>query len=292
VTVQNTRLGILLCIAAVAVFSVQDAFSRHLAGSYNTLMVVMVRYWFFAAFVLMLALRRKGGLRAMATRQPVLHFLRAAFLITEVCVIVQSYTLIGLVQTHAVFACCPLLIAALAGPLLGERVPLARWIAIGCGFAGILVILQPGSGVFNLLSLLPLLSALMYALYSLMTRKAAARDASLVSLFWSGVIGAVLMTPIGLFHWQPISGPDWAFMVLYGLMAVFANWLVIRAYELAEASALQPFAYLQLVFVSAIGVAVFHEEIRANVIVGAAIVVAAGLFTLVRSRETRAMEAV
>jgi drug/metabolite transporter (DMT)-like permease len=291
-THQSTRAGILLTIAAVATFSVQDGFSRHLAGSYNTLMVVTVRYWFFAAFVLMLALRQKGGLRPMATRQPVLHFLRAAFLITEVCVIVQSYTMIGLVQTHAVFACCPLLIAALAGPLLGEKVPLARWIAIGCGFAGILVILQPGSGVFSLLALLPLLSALMYALYSLMTRKAAARDSSLVSLFWSGIIGAALMTPIGLFTWQPISGPDWGFMFFYGLMAVLANWLVIRAYELAEASALQPFAYLQLVFVSAIGVAVFDEDIRANVVVGAAIVVLAGLFTLVRSRGTRAVEAV
>ena len=132
----------------------------------------------------------------------------------------------------------------------------------------------------------------MSALRSLPRRKAAARDASLVSLFWSGVIGAVLMTPIGLFYWQPISGPDWAFMVLYGLMAVFANWLVIRAYELAEASALQPFAYLQLVFVAVIGVVVFNEEIRANVVIGAAIVVSAGLFTLVRSRETRAVEAV
>jgi drug/metabolite transporter (DMT)-like permease len=288
-TQQSTRAGILFTIAAVAVFSVQDAFSRHLAGTYNTLMIVMVRYWFFAAFVLMLAARQPGGIQSMATRQPILHLLRAAFLIVEVCVIVQSYTLVGLVQTHAVFACCPLLIAALAGPLLGERVPLALWVAIGCGFAGVLVILQPGSGVFTPLALLPLISAFMYALYSLMTRKAAALDASLVSLFWSGVIGAVLMTPVGLAFWQPIAAPDWGWVVVYGLMAIFANWLVIRAYELAEASALQPFAYLQLVFVAVLGVVVFQEEIQANVVIGAAVVVLAGLFTLIGARAPRAV---
>ncbi len=283
-TQQNTRLGIALIIAAVAVYSVQDAFSRQLAGTYNTLMVVMIRYWFFAAFVVVLALRRPGGLRAMATRQPVLHFVRGALLIAEICVIVTAYTRIGLVQTHAVFACCPLIVAALAGPVLGEKVGLARLIAIGVGLAGVLVILQPGSGVFTPYALLPLAAATMYGLYSLLTRRAATLDPSIVSLFWTGIVGTALITPVGLAFWEPVAAKDWFWLTLYGLIAILGNWLIIRCYEVAEASAVQPFAYLQLVFVALIGITVFGEALRLNVIIGAGIVVLAGVFTLLQSR--------
>ncbi len=281
---DQTRLGIALVTLAVALFAVQDGFSRHLAENYNTLMVVTIRYWFFAAFVMLLAWRRPAGLRSVATRQPGLHALRASLLIAEICLIVYGYTRIGLIESHAGFSCCPLLVAALAGPVLGERVGWRRWTAIGIGFMGVVIILQPGSGVFSAAALLPLCAALMYALYSLLTRKAAALDDSIVSLFWAAIIGAALMTPVGLWNWEPMAAPDWAFMAGYGLIAAFATWLVIRAYELAEASALQPFIYLQLVFVSVIGIVVFSETLRTNVAIGAAVVVLAGLFTLVRTR--------
>ena len=127
----NPTRGIWLMIAAVASFAAQDGFSRHLAENYNTLMIVMIRYWAFAAFVIFLALRRPEGPRA-AIRSTRLgaHILRSALLVTEVCVIVWGYTLIGLINSHAVFAICPLLVVALSGPLLGERISLARWAAV------------------------------------------------------------------------------------------------------------------------------------------------------------------
>lgn len=281
-TSQTTK-GIALMIAATIFFSVQDGLSRYLAGSYNTVMVVTIRYWFFAGFVILLALRRRGGIRAVATAQPGLHLLRAVFLIAEVSIIIRAYTLIGLVETHAVFAICPILIAALAGPFLGERLGLWRWLAVGSGFAGVLVILAPGAGVFSVAALLPLLSALLYAAYSLLTRKAAALDDSMVSLFWSGVIGAVMLTPIGVYYWQPMSAPDWVLMVGYGLIVTIANWLIIRCYQVAEASAVQPFAYLQLVFASLIGILFFGETLRLTALIGAGIVVAAGLMTILHS---------
>ncbi|MDT8854554.1 DMT family transporter [Paracoccaceae bacterium Fryx2] len=288
-TGQDTRLGIWLMIAAVAVFSVQDGFSRHLATENPVLMVVMIRYWVFAGFVLVLALRRPEGVRAaVRTRQPVLHLARAALLVAEVCVIVWGYTLIGLIESHAVFAVCPLLIAALSGPVLGERVGWRRWLAIGSGLSGVLVILQPGSGVFSPAALLPLASALMFALYSLLTRRATQTEPAFVSFFWSGMIGAGLMTLAGLPVWQPLTAPDWALMAVYAALALLANWLLIRCYATAEASAVQPFAYLQIVFVSAIGIAVYDETLRPNVVAGAAIVIAAGLFTLWRAHAATA----
>ena len=282
---QSTRLGVALMIAAVFVFTLQDALSKHLAAAYNPLMVVMIRYWVFAAFVLALALRRPGGFRAgIATRHAGLHMLRAALLIAEICVIVTSYTLIGLIDTHAVFAVCPLIIVALSGPVLGEKVGLARWLAIAAGLAGVLVILQPGTGVFSAAALLPLASATMFALYSLLTRRATQAEDAFLSLFWSGIFGAGLITGIGLFWWEPMTGADWLWMGLYGGLAVFANWLLIRCYEVAEASAVQPFAYFQIVFVSIAGLVVFGETLAPHVVLGVAIVVGAGLVTLLYGR--------
>lgn len=283
-TGNPTTRGIAMMIATTAMLAVQDGISRHLAGSYGTLMIVTLRYWFLAAFVVVLALRRMGGLHAVATRQFRLHFLRAGLLVTEVCVTIKAFTLIGLVESHALFAVSPVMVSALAGPMLGERLDLGRWLAIGAALLGVLVILNPGSGVFSPHAALPIGAALLWALYSILTRKASAQDGSLVSLFWSGVLGAAMLTPFGLAGLVPMRGADWGWMAAYGAVATLASWLFIRSYELAEASVLQPFAYLQLVFVTLIGIGIFGETLRPNAVIGALVVVVAGVATILRTR--------
>ena len=284
-TVQNTRLGIWLMVATTFVFAIQDGISRHLAGEYNVLMVVMIRYWFFAAFVIAIAARQAGGVRAAAaTNQPVLQAFRGMLLSLEICVMVGAFVLLGLVESHAVFACYPLLIAALSGPILGEKVGWRRWAAIAVGFVGVLIILQPGVRVFEIEALVPLAAAFMFALYGLLTRYAARKDDAATSFFWTGTIGAVVMTVIGVWFWEPMSGPDWVWMAALCVTGVAGHWLLIKVYEVAEASAVQPFAYLQLVFASALGLLVFGETLRTNVVIGGGLVVAAGLFTLWRAR--------
>jgi len=287
-TEQNTRLGILLMIATTFVFAMQDGISRHLAGEYNVFMVIMIRYWFFAAFVMSIAARKAGGLRAAAkTSQPVLQAFRAVLLVTEICVMVLAFTLLGLIESHAVFTCYPLLIAALSGPVLGEKVGLRRWAAIGVGFIGVLIILQPGFGVFRIEAIVPLIAALMFALYGLLTRYAARKDSTATSFFWTGTVGSLAMTSVGIWFWEPMSATDWGWMGLLCITGALGHWLLIKCYEVAEASAVQPFAYLQLVFVSVLGIVIFSETIRTNVAIGAALIVAAGLFTLWRERQNR-----
>ncbi|MEL6595507.1 MAG: DMT family transporter [Pseudomonadota bacterium] len=286
-TEANTRLGILLMVATTFVFAAQDGISRHLAGEYNVLMIVMIRYWFFAAFVIAVARRKAGGIRQAAqTEQLPLQIFRGALLAIEICVMVGAFVLLGLIESHAIFAAYPLIIAALSGPILGEAVGWKRWIAIGVGFIGVLIILQPGVTVFSPAAIVPLVSALMFALYGLLTRFAARKDSSATSFFWTGVTGAVVMTVIGIWFWEPMTGTDWAWMALLCVTGAFGHYLLIRCYELAEASSLQPFAYLQLVFASALGLVVFNETLEMNVVIGASIVVAAGLFTLWRERQT------
>ena len=253
---NDTRLGIWLMVATTLIFAAQDGLSRYLAGQYNVYVVVMIRYWFFAAFVIAISARKRGGLaQVIRTRQPVLQTIRGALLAAEICVMVTGFTVLGLVESHAVFACYPLLVAALSGPVLGERVGWRRWTAIAVGFIGVLVILEPGVKVFAPAAIIPLVSAFMFALYGLLTRYVARQDSAATSFFWTGGTGAM------------------------------GHFTLIKCYEVAEASAVQPFAYLQLVFASAIGLTIFGEVMELNVMIGAAIVVMAGLFTLWRERQ-------
>ena len=282
---NNIPLGIILMIATTFVFAIQDGLSRHLAGEYNVLMIVMVRYWFFAVFVLAIAKRQAGGLRAAAkTEQPLVQIIRGVTLALEICVMVAAFTILGLVESHAVFTCYPLLVAALSGPVLGEHVGWRRWAAIGAGFVGVIIILKPGFGVFDVRALIPLLAALMFAFYGLLTRYAARRDSTATSFFWTGTMGGLTMTAIGVWFWEPMTAPDWGWMLCLCLTGATGHWLLIRCFEVAEASAVQPFAYLQLVFASLIGISLFGETISLNVAIGCVIIVAAGLFTFWRER--------
>lgn len=286
-TAQNTRLGIWLMIATTVVFAAQDGISRHLAEAYNVYMVVMIRFWFFAAFVMALAARDPGGIKAaVRSRFPWLQVARGLLLVTEVCVMVVAFVQLGLVESHAVFTCYPLLIAALSGPILGEKVGWRRWSAILIGFAGVLIILQPGYAVFSPWALVPLLSAFLFAIYGLLTRYVARGDSASVSFFWTGTVGAAAMTLVGMFFWEPMTAADWGWMAALCCTACLGHWLLIKAFAVAEASAIQPFAYLQLVWASGIGLYLFGEELRTNVAIGAGLVVAAGLFTLWRQRVT------
>ena len=275
-------------IFAMMVFATQDGISRHLASEYNPFMVVMIRYWFFAAFVIAIAMSKAGGIRAAAaTQQPVLQIFRGLLLAVEICVALYGFVVIGLVESHAIFAVYPLLVVALSGPMLGEKVGWRRWAAIGAGFVGMLVILAPGVGVFDPLAIIPFISAAMFALYALLTRYAARKDSTSTSFFWTGTSGAVLMTGVGFHFWEPITTPDWAWMIALCITGVGGHWLLIRCYEISEASALQPFAYLHLVFATVIGITIFGEALSINVAIGAAIIVCAGIFAVWRAHVSK-----
>ncbi|KAB7614342.1 DMT family transporter [Amylibacter sp. SFDW26] len=280
---NNSQLGITLMIFTTFVFAMQDGISRHLAGEYNVYMVVMIRYWFFAAFVIAYAKIKRGSVRKVArTQQPLLQIARGLILVTEICVMVLGFVYLGLIEAHAIFTAYPLIIAALSGVILGETVGWRRWSAILVGFIGILVILQPGLRVFSPNALFPLIAALMFALYGLLTRYAARKDSAETSFFWTGVVGAIGMTCVGIFYWEPMSGSDWIWMIALCITGALGHFTLIKCYEVTEASTVQPFAYMQLVFGSGLGLLVFDETLRWGTAIGAGIVITAGLFTLWR----------
>lgn len=272
--------GRVLMTLGVLLLAVQDGFSRYLAAEYSTIVVVVIRYWFLFLVVLIIALRHAGIRQMFRSGRPWLQALRGAFLALEICVMIAGFVLLGLSVAHAVFAVSPLIITAMAAPLLGERVLAAQWGLVAVGFGGVIVILQPGSDVFQTAAFVPLLAACLFAAYSLTTRMVADRDGPATSTAWTALMGVGLLTPIGIWYWEPLDRTDWPEMAYLAVSSALAHWLLIRAYAIERASRVQPFAYLQLVFASMIGIFWFGETLSLNLIIGAAIIVGAGLLSL------------
>ena len=286
---DNPRLGIILMIATMIVFSIQDGLSRYLAESYNVISVVMIRYMFFMLFVMAYSARLSGGIIGVATsRQTSLQIARGILLVAQICVAVLSFSTVGLVNFHAVFASYPLMVMALSVPILGEVVGWRRWLAVSIGFIGVLIILRPGSAMFDSASILPVIAAFMMAVYGIMTRYAARQDTAQTSFFWTAIAGGVAMLVIGPFFWQPPQGHDWWWMGLLCLTGTGGHFLLIKALDSTKASTIQPFAYLQLVFASTIGILVFGDSLDPMLIAGSAVIVGSGLFALQRERQAAA----
>jgi len=289
---DNPRRGILLMVITTIIFAIQDGISRHLASSYDIFTIVAIRYWFFALFICAFSARKSGGLKKIAkTTQPWVQIGRGVLLVAQICVAVLGFTQVGLVHFHAIFASYPLMVMALSVPFLGESVGWRRWLAVSFGFAGVLVILQPGASFFTgpalTNALVPLCAAVLMAVYGIMTRFAARRDSASTSFFWTGIAGAGAMTLLVPFFWHPPQGPDWWWMALLCVTGASGHYFLISALDATKASTVQPFAYLQLVFASTIGIVIFADQLDSTLIIGSIMIVGSGLFALNRERRAK-----
>ena len=277
------RLGYVFTLLAIVIFSVQDAISKHLGSAYPPVFIAMLRFWAFGAFAIALGARGPGGLRAAAaTRHPVLQVLRGALLAFQIVVTITAFTTVGLAHSQAILSSGPIFVALLSMPLLGERVGWRRWTAIGVGLCGVLIVVNPGGSAFDASVLLPLLSALMFALYVIATRLVSRNDAASTSFFYLGVAGAAAISLVGPFFWTNLSPVDWLWMGLLCITGMSSHYFLIRAYDLLDAAAVQPLTYLQIVLAAIIGVSVFGETLSPNTVAGSVIVFGAGIFTVWR----------
>jgi drug/metabolite transporter (DMT)-like permease len=140
-------------------------------------------------------------------------------------------------------------------------------------------------GVFSWAALLPLASAFLFAMYSVLTRLTTRDEPTFPAFFWPGVIGAVLTTAIGLPHLEPMLPGDAGFLAVYCALSIFSHWLLLKCYEQIEAARVQPYAYLQIVFVTIIGITVYGEVLELPVALGALVIIAAGLYALSLERK-------
>lgn len=286
---NNIPRGVAFMLATTVIFAAQDSLSKALAADHSPIFITMWRYWAFGGVCLIL-LWRTGFRTGLKSGQPALQVFRGVILALEICVAILAFHLLGLARTHAIFAFGPLMVVALSGPLLGERVGWRRWSAIGIGFLGMMLIIRPGSEPITYEMSIAILGMLMFAAYGIATRRVARTDAAMTSFYYTGVFGALVMTLIGPWFWSPMTPFEILMMATLCCTGMVGHFLLIKAFEAAEASAIQPFAYLQNVFSAMLGVIIFGEIVSWWTMLGAAVVIGAGVFAFWRER-VRAAEA-
>jgi len=277
---NNVLLGIGLMVVTTFMFSTMDGVSRYLAENNNVFTLVTMRYWFVAIIMAISCLLVKDSFKKLLyTKQPFTQFSRGLILSLNNCLVVYTFTLLGLVETHAIIACYPLIVAGLSVPFLGERFGWRRWTAIFVGFLGVIIILRPTTNVISEGAIYALIGAIMFAVYLILTRYVSRLDTAITSFFWTGIGGSVTMTIISFFIWEDILREDLLWLLIMCLLSASSHYMMVKTLQVAEASVIQPFSYLQLVFGSIIGVTIFSERIDLMIVVGVMIVMGAGLFT-------------
>lgn len=277
---NNVLLGIGLMVVTTFMFSTMDGVSRYLAENNNVFTIVTMRYWFVAIVLAISCLLVKDSFKKLLyTKQPFTQFSRGLILSLNNCLVVYTFTLLGLVETHAIIACYPLIVAGLSVPFLGEKFGWRRWTAIFVGFLGVIIILRPTTNVISEGAIYALIGAIMFAVYLILTRYVSRLDTAITSFFWTGIGGSVTMTIISFFIWEDILREDLLWLLIMCLLSASSHFMMVKTLQVAEASVIQPFSYLQLVFGSIIGVTIFSESIDLMIVFGAIIVIGAGLFT-------------
>jgi len=225
----------------------------------------------------------KGGLgNALKTAHPWLQMSRSLIAVFDIMVFGLALRFLGLAETHAIYAIFPLLTMGLAALLLRESVSSRQCVAGVIGFAGTLIILKPGMGVFSLTSLIPLAGAVMFAFFSVLTRKISTVDSFGTNILYMAFWGALASTLFGVPQWVTPSPMEVVLLLVLSVSGVIAQLLLLQALKYAAAVTLQPFNYSLLLFASIFGVTVFGETLQTSLVVGALLVVLGGIYAFKR----------
>ena len=274
----SSKKGIITLIIATFFLALMDGMSRYMAELYDVLNINMFRFWIIGSFVILVSLRGRGVLQSiLKTKQPVAQISRGLLFISSLLMAIYSYTQVGLIVTHALMAVFPLLTVLLSGLFLEEEITRIKVVAVGVGFVGVIIIINPINLEFSLVSVLPLISAVTFAIYAVLTRKVASTDNTETSFFWVSLVSAIAITiPSPLFY-KPIQFSDLYFLVLLCTFSLVGHFLLTNAYRHAEASVLQPFSYFHLFFASIVGIIFFQDPLTISTVAGGGLIVFGGI---------------
>ena len=272
-------------LLGIVLFTAMDALAKGLIARYPTPQVIWARFAGQALIVAILLGPRKI-IPTLNSNFPRLHLLRSAFQLGATALFFASLGYIGLAEATALTDINPILITLGAAVFLGERLGPRRILGVVVAMIGALIVVRPGMGVFSAAALLPLGCAVCYAGASLLTRKLGQHEGPWTSLLHAAVFGTVITGLAMPFVWQPINGADVVLFAALGILGTAAQMCVIRSFSMAEASAVAPFAYIGIVFATIWGIVLYDEYPDQYTILGALVIVAAGLY--VWHRETNA----
>jgi drug/metabolite transporter (DMT)-like permease len=279
-----TARGILLMLLAIFLFTAMDAAAKGLIQRYSFAQVVWAR--FAGQVVIVTLILGSSALAALRSRYPMLHMIRSACQLGATGCFFASLSHIGLAEATALTDVNPVLITLGGALFLGERLGPRRILGVILAMIGALIVIRPGFGVFTPAALLPLAAAVFYTTNALLTRKLGPLESVWTPLLHAALFGAVVTSALQPFVWQPIAAADLPIFLLIGCLGTGAQLCLIRAFTLAEAGAVAPFAYVGILFATFWGIVLYGEWPDAATVVGALVIVAAGLY--VWHRETRA----
>ncbi|MEI6572469.1 MAG: DMT family transporter [Alphaproteobacteria bacterium] len=302
--VSNRLKAIFWLIAGVFTFSLQDIVIKTVSGSYPVHQVIVVRCLAALPFIMIL-IHRAGGLKMLNSPRRGALILRGIMLLTAYTSYFLAFPVMKLADVIALYATVPLFVTALAGPVLGEKISLVRWGAIIIGFIGALVMVKPGSGVFDLASLLPILSALAYASAQVVARRIGLNDSAAVMTFYqnflylcaAGALAAVVTLWGGeyeghrslvflLRQWEVPGLRDILLISACGPIAAIGMTMLGEAYRLEEANIVTSFEYTALIWGTVWGYLIWNEMPGIESIIGAGLIVGAGLLIALFARSS------
>jgi drug/metabolite transporter (DMT)-like permease len=287
---NSLPLGALYTVLAMLGFASMDAIAKWLVADYPIGQMMWIRYGVFCLFA-WLMVRRRGLAASLRTQRPLTQSVRALIALVESVIFVLAFRYLPLADTHAVAATSPLIVIALGAFVLKEQVSTARWLAVAAGFAGVLLIVRPGFRTLDWPLALPVVGAILWGNYQILTRACSRVDSPDTTLVWSAFVAFLATCVFGLWQWHWPDALGWGLLFATALINALANYALIRAFDYAEATAVQPYSYTLLVWVAILGVVVFGDFPDGWTLLGASIIVASGLYSWRRDRHAAATEA-
>ena len=282
---HRPSLGIPLMLAAMVGITAVDAIAKHVASSLSG---VQVAWGYFTFIAITLAtgftIARIPPRRWLRTRNPGLQLLRAGCLVGSLSMLFVSLQYLELADATVISFAAPLFVTALSWPVLKERVGPHRWAAVLLGWAGVVVVIRPGLGIVHWAAVLPLIGAVFFAGFQLVTRIITACDDHLATLFYTSAGGALLLTLAMPVFWQWPAPETWAWMALSGAIGAGAHFLMINAFAVTEASLLAPFNYSRIFWAVAIGWFAFQDLPDVATLAGGGLIVVSGLYVFWREQ--------
>lgn len=281
---NHTLVGIGLMLTAMAVLPFLDAIAKYLGQQGLPVMQIVWARLFFGAILTMPFALKLAGPRGLVPNMPAVHAVRASFMIAATGFFFAALHYQSIADTLAIFFVQPLIITLLSPWVLGEKVGLRRWVAVVIGFIGTLIIIRPGLQTLTPGVPLALGAGTCLAIYLLMTRRISGSAPAMVTTFYTSLMGAIIMSAIVLFVWQTPTPAQWGFFVLLSAIANGGHYLIIRAYDNAEASLLAPLAYSEMIMATFVGWYFFGDFPDLWTFVGVAILIACAIYISWRER--------
>ena len=279
--------GILLMCAGVSLFPFMNAAVKLLDAGYPVTEIVWARFTGHLLFMLVVFLPAHGW-SLLRTRRPAVQITRSLLMLVSNLVFVIAIAMVPLATASAIGFTAPLIVTALSVPLLGESVGWRRWTAVVVGFAGALMVIQPGSGFRDPNVLLLLVSALAYALYQIATRWVGRYDNAATGIIFTALLGSLVMSfALPFVFMAPRTLWDGVLFCCLGLFGGIGHYLIIRAFQLGPAAVIAPLGYIELVGTATLGYLIFSNFPDLWTWIGALVIIASGLYIAARERQRR-----